>query len=149
MVDAKVTKPAFINVNGEVRVNGTATDNGAAFPLELMEQRIINPDFVPTRIGRRDIRADTFGGRVQNIVGGAGNLRPTGDSPSVEWRAIYTGLNEIEKQVAVAGQSRAMAWFSTNSNGGRFGMTISEFGETGGPGMGGCPAAGSTSIAIP
>ena len=114
-----------------------------------MEQRIINPDFTSTRIGRRDIRADTSGGRVENVPGGAGNLLRTGASPSDQWRAIYTGLNDAEKQFAVAGQSRAMAWLSTNGNGDRFGMTISEFGEVGGPGMGGCPAPGNTSIAIP
>ena len=149
VIDAKVTRPAFINPNGEVRVNGTASDNGAALPLAFMEQRIINPDFTSTRIGRRDIRADTSGGRVENVPGGAGNLLRTGASPSDQWRAIYTGLNDAEKQFAVAGQSRAMAWLSTNGNGDRFGMTISEFGEVGGPGMGGCPAPGNTSIAIP
>ena len=41
-----------------------------------------------------------------------------------------------------------MAWFSTNANGDRFGLTISEFGEVGGPGFGGCPSAGTAAIAI-
>jgi hypothetical protein len=149
VIDAKVTRAAFINANGEVRVNGTATDNGAALPLRFMEQRIINPDFAATRIDRRDIRADNTGGRVENVPGGAGNLLRTGGSTSDEWRAIYTGLNDAEKQLAVAGQSRAMAWLSTNGNGDRFGLTISEFGEVGGPGMGGCPGPGNASIAIP
>jgi hypothetical protein len=150
VIDAKVTKPAFITVNGEIRVNGTAkTETGEPMPLRLMEQRIINPDFAATRIGRRDIRADTSGGRVQNVPGGIGDLQRTGVSPSTEWRALYTGMNDAEKQLAVAGQSRAMAWLSTNANGDRFGMTISEFGEVGGPGISGCPAAGNTAIAIP
>lgn len=148
VIDAKVTKPAFINANGEIRVNGTAIKDGVPLPLRFMEQRIINPDFVNTRLGRRDIRADTNGGRVDNVPGGAGNLLRTGDNTSPEWRAVYTGLNDAEKQIAVAGQSRAMAWLSTNPNGDRFGLTISEFGEVGGPGMGGCPSAGSASIAI-
>jgi hypothetical protein len=149
VIDAKVTKPAFINTNGEIRVNGNAIKDGVPLPLRFMEQRIINPDFVNTRIGRRDIRADTNGGRVDNVPGGAGNLLRTGDNTSIEWRAVYTGLNDAEKQLALAGQSRAMAWLSTNGNGDRFGLTISEFGEVGGPGMGGCPSAGSASIAIP
>lgn len=149
VIDAKVTKPAFIAADGNIRVNGTATDNGVALPLRFMEQRIINPDFATTRIGRRDIRADTSGGRVENVPGGAGNLLRTGVSPSNEWRAIYTGLNATEKQLALAGQNRIMAWLSTNGNGDRFGLTISEFGEVGGPGMSGCPTSGNASIAIP
>jgi hypothetical protein len=150
VIDAKVAKPAFINADGNIRVNGNAaTVNGEPLALRFMEQRVINPDFADTRIDRRDIRADTSGGRVDNVPGGAGNLLRTGVSPSTEWRAIYTGLNDAEKQLAVAGQSRAMAWLSTNSNGDRFGLTISEYGETGGPGMGGCPAPGNASIAIP
>lgn len=149
VIDVKVVKPAFINANGEIRVNGTGTNNGEPLPLRLMEQRIINPDFNDTRIGRRDIRADTGGGRVENIRGATGTLLRTGAVPSTEWRAIYTGLNDAEKQLAIAGQSRAMAWLSTNGNGDRFGLTISEFGETGGPGMGGCPGPGDKAIAIP
>jgi hypothetical protein len=148
VIDARVTKPAFINNNGEIRVNGTAIKDGAPLPLRFMEQRIINPDFANTRIGRRDIRADTNGGRVDNVPGGAGNLLRTGDNTSNEWRAVYTGLSDAEKQLAIAGQSRAMAWLSTNANGDRFGLTISEFGEVGGPGMGGCPLPGSTQIPI-
>ena len=148
VMDAKVTKTATITAAGEVRVTGTASDNGAALPLGSMEQRIINPDFVATRIGRRDIRADTSGGRIGNVPNSAGSLLRT-NAASNEWQAIYTGLNDTEKQLAVAGQNRAMAWLSTNANGDRFGLTIFEFGEVGGPGMGGCPAPGSTAIAIP
>jgi len=42
-----------------------------------------------------------------------------------------------------------MAWHSTNPNGDRFGMTIFEAGEVGGPGMGGCPTTGNAAIPIP
>jgi hypothetical protein len=149
VIDTKVTKPAFIHSSGNVRIDGASSDNGVPLPLRFMEQRIINPDFKLTRIGRRDIRADINGGRVENVPGGAGNLVGVGDSLSSDWRATYIGLNEAEKQIAIAGQSRAMAWLSTNANGDRFGMTISEFGEVGGPGMGGCPTTGSNAIAIP
>jgi hypothetical protein len=153
VIDAAIAKPAFIATNAdgtrEVRVTGSASNNGVALPLGFMEQRIINPDFVNTRIGRRDIRADTSGGRVQNVPGGSGNLQRVGVSPSSDWRAVYKGLNDTEMQLAVAGQSRAMAWLSTNGNGDRFGLTISEYGEVGGPGMGGCPTAGDKAIAIP
>ena len=148
VIGAQVTRRTTVTSDGRVRVDGVAVDprNGAPFPLANVEQRIINPDFVDTRIGRRDIRADINGGRVDNIPGATGLLRQNGTAG--EWRALYTGLNTAEQQLAVAGQSRAMAWFSTNANGDRFGLTISEFGEIGGPGFGGCPASGSASIPI-
>jgi hypothetical protein len=148
VIDARVTRGAFLTSTGEVRINGTAVDaNGAPLPLNLMEQRVINPDFVGTRVGRRDIRADVTGGRVGDIPAARGNLLR--DAASNEWRAVYSGLNAAEQQVALAGQSRALAWLSTNANGDRFGLTIFEAGEIGGPGFGGCPAPGSASIALP
>jgi hypothetical protein len=148
VIGAQVTRRTTVTSDGRVRVDGVAVDprTGAPLPLANVEQRIINPDFVDTRIGRRDIRADINGGRVENIPGATGLLRQNGSAG--EWRVFYTGLNTAEQQLAVAGQSRAMAWFSTNANGDRFGMTISEFGEIGGPGFGGCPATGSAAIAI-
>jgi hypothetical protein len=76
-------------------------------------------------------------------------LLRTGGNTSSEWRAVYSGLSATEQQLAIAGQNRAMAWLSTNANGDRFGMTIYEAGEVGGPGFGGCPATGNASIAIP
>jgi hypothetical protein len=154
VIDTSITKTAFINNTNEVRINGIATTRDAAgatipLPLRFIEQRIINPDFVATRIGRRDIRADTAGGRVDNVPGGVGDLLRTGGNTSSEWRAVYSGLSATEQQLAIAGQNRAMAWLSTNANGDRFGMTIYEAGEVGGPGFGGCPATGNASIAIP
>ena len=148
VIDTRITKAAFITAAGGVRINGIAVDAvGAPLPLRLTEQRIIQPDFKNTRIGRRDIRADVDGGRVENIQGATGMLLRT-PGTAAEWHAIYTGLNLDEQQVAVKGQSRAMAWLSTNTNGDRYGMTIYEAGEVGGPGFSGCPATGSASIAI-
>ena len=147
VIGAQVTRRATVTSDGRVRVDGTAVDprNGLPFPLANVEQRIINPDFQNTRIGRRDIRADTAGGRTDNIPNGSGTLQANGPPG---WRAFYTGLLPAEQQLALAGQARAMAWFSTNANGDRFGLTISEFGEVGGPGFGGCPATGDATIPI-
>ena len=79
VINATVSRGAFINANGEVRVNGAAADaTGAPLALRFMEQRIINPDFANTRIGRRDIRADVNGGRVENVPGSSGSLLRTG-----------------------------------------------------------------------
>jgi hypothetical protein len=150
VVKTNITKPAFINNKIEVRVNGTAVDkDDKPLALNMMEQRIINPEFATTRIGRRDLRADINGGRAGNAPGVIGNLLRTGTATSNEWRAVYSGLTEAEAKLAKDGQSRIMAWLSTNGNGDRFGMTIYEAGEAGGPGMSGCPVAGSAAIPIP
>ena len=150
VIDTTIKKPAYVN-SGVVKVEGftltapDANNKQTAFPLRLTEQRIINPDFTTTRIGRRDIRADVNGGRVGNITGVTGTLTAKGNG---EWEAVYRGLLPNEQQLAVAGQSRAMAWHSADVTGNRFGMTIFEFGEVGGPGISGCPATGSASISI-
>jgi hypothetical protein len=110
MIDAKITRTAFVNANGNLRVNVTAVDaSGLPLALSFIEHHIINPDCVNTRIGRRDIRADINGGRVDNIPGTSGNLLRT-TTTDIPWRAIYRGLNATEQPLAVVGQSRAMAW---------------------------------------
>ena len=145
VINTSIAKTAYLALNGEVRVEGAAVDaSGVPIALDFIEQRIINPDFTTTRAGRRDIRADTKGGRV--VPGGTGFLWPTGAGG---WTAVYSGLNATEAQMAIAGDNRAMAWLSTNANGDRFGLTIFEAGAVGGPGLGGCPARGTASIAIP
>lgn len=150
VINARVINPAA-KVGAQVQVTGVAYDKlGNPLPLDFLEQRIINPDFTTTAIGRRDISADINGGRVQNVVGGSGNLlRTTGCvGASCGWTATYTGLDANEQNMAVAGQSRVLAWLNTFS-GVRSGITISEYGEVGGPGMGGCPARGNDAIAMP
>ena len=156
VIDTTVLKPAYVN-NGLVKVEGialtapNASGTRQAYPLRLTEQRIINPDFrntriePDTRIGRRDMRADINGGRVGTSGVGIGQLTARGGG---KWEAVYSGLNLTEQRLAVAGQTRAMAWLSTNATGDRFGMTIFEYGELGGPGIGGCPATGTASIPI-
>ena len=124
--------------------------SGSRIALNRLELRIVNPGFIGaqgSRIGKRDIRADTIGGRVENFPGGFGNLLQT-DMGS-DWKAIHSGLNPTEQQLAVAGHSRAMAWLATNANSDRFGMTIFEAGAVGGLGMGGCPSTGYASISLP
>lgn len=149
VINTRITKPAFINNNVEVRVTGVALDEtNAPFALNRTEQRIVNPDFTATRIGRRDIRADTTGVRVDSVPSILGTVQRAGVAGSGEWRAIYSGLTEAEAKIAKDGQSRAMAWYTTNPNGDRFGMTISEFGEVGGPGFGGCPGTGDALIPV-
>jgi len=142
-------KAPVINGAGNLQIDGTAANpDGTRIPLGQLEQRIIQPDFRGTtgsRIDRRDIRADSTGGRVDGVAGAAGNLRYTTGN---NWRAVYTGLNGTEEQLALEGQTRILSWLAANEAGDRFGITIYEVGEQGGPGMGGAPPAGAESLPI-
>jgi hypothetical protein len=112
-------------------------------PLSRMEQRIINPDMDPTEIGRRDIRAPSRPGPYTSSLTGPTDrtFRATyhfvtdGDTTAAEATAM--------RDLAAAGQMRALSWQVTDGDN-RQGLTISEFGELGGPGMGGCPLGPST-----
>jgi hypothetical protein len=122
-------------------VKGTAADASAPngrVPIERLEQRIINPDLDGTRIGRRDIRADSTGGRVENVPNGSGRLVYDGPT-STNWTATYRGLNNNEIRIALEGQVRILSWLATDSADERYGITIFEEDEADGPGFGGCP----------
>ena len=124
--------------DGTVVIKGKAQlANGSRIPLNRLEVRIINPDFEGTRIARRDIRADSAGGRVENIPGATGTLAY--DGTATTFTAVFRGLNADERLLAVEGQTRVMGWQQTTTAGDRLGMTIYEVGEVGGPGIGGCP----------
>ena len=109
------------------------------FPLGRMEQRIINPDLKETDVGRRDIRAPQRPGPYTST------LEPVG---TTGWRATYHFVTDGDttaaeatrmRDMAAEGQMRALSWERTVGDE-RQGLTISEFGELGGPGMSGCPA---------
>jgi hypothetical protein len=111
----------------------------AGFPLARMEQRIVAPDLKDTAVGRRDIRAPSRPGPYTSTLTG-----PT----STTWRATYHFVSggtttaaqaTAMRDIAAAGQMRALSWQVTDAAGNRQGLTISEFGELGGPGLGGCP----------
>ena len=111
----------------------------AGFPLSRIEQRIVAPDLNDTQVGRRDIRAPGRPGPYTSTLTG-----PT----STTWRATYHFVNDGDttlaqatemRDIAAAGQMRALSWQVTDGAGNRQGLTISEFGELGGPGLGGCP----------
>ncbi len=130
--DAEVTGSSVsgsrLTVTGHV-ASGINTD--------FLEQRIINPDMKddPT-IGRRDVRAVT-GGLVAAPRGNySSGLAVSGTSAT----ATYEFGSNATAELARAGGLRMMSWQNTDADGNRQGITISEFGELGGPGFGGCPA---------
>jgi hypothetical protein len=146
----------MVQTGTTIVVEGTFNEDPAsALPVinrDFLEQRIIQPDLVPI-IGKRDIRA----------VPGPLTAAPRGGySSSLEFpslghfKATYVFDTQQAADVAAAADlgERAMNWEVQDADGNRQGLTIAEFGEAGGPGMGGCPAgpadqtapAGSASV---
>lgn len=114
----------------------------AGYPLSRIEQRIVAPDLKDTAVGRRDVRATSTDQRPGPYTSSLVANGTTG------WRATYHFVSggtttaaqaTAMRDLAAAGQMRALSWQVTDANGNRQGLTISEFGELGGPGLGGCP----------
>ncbi|KAJ3147897.1 hypothetical protein HDU86_007635 [Geranomyces michiganensis] len=116
---------------------------GPSIPIANVESRIVNPALVDTIVGRRDVRA-TVGdyktqafargyrsGVVESTVGGVRRYIATYD-----FDPNGAGAVEVARTAAQGGGVRVMTWQAPA----RQGLTIAEFGEVGGPGMGGCPA---------
>ena len=107
-----------------------------------MEQRIINPDLVNTEIGRRDIRA-VPGPLTPAPKGGYSSALTFEGEPGqpATFTATYVFQDAANAVIASkSGGERAMSWQVEDADANRQGLTIAEFGEPGGPGMGGCPS---------
>lgn len=107
------------------------------FNTDNFEQRVVEPALRDTEIARRDIRA-LFGPPApdanNSYVSGVELTSPT------TWTATYVFQDASTAAIAdAAGGERAMTWQFTDPAANRQGLTIAEFGEPGGPGMGGCP----------
>ena len=146
--DSTVTQSPEVTAQADatgVRKVGSADlvidgQRSAGFPLARLEQRIVAPDLKDTQVGRRDVRAPSRPGPYTSTLTG-----PT----STTWRATYHFVSDGDttpaqatdmRDLAAAGQMRALSWQVTDAAGNRQGLTISEFGELGGPGFGGCPS---------
>jgi fibronectin type III domain protein/Fn3 domain-containing protein len=134
--DAYVTKSAYIPVG---KPNTLVVEGYVSPDLNRaqMEQRIINPDLVDTEIGKRDIRA-VPGPLTPAPKGGYSSaLTFEGDT----YTATYVFQDPANATIASkSGGERTMYWQVEDADANRQGLTIAEFGEPGGPGMGGCPA---------
>jgi hypothetical protein len=132
-----VTQDAFIPAGtpNTVIVKGFV---GPGVNPAQMEQRIINPDMVDTEIGKRDIRA-LPGPLTPAPKGGYSSaLTFEGDTFTATY-VFQDAANAALAADAPLGE-RAMSWQEEDADGNRQGLTIAEYGEAGGPGMGGCPA---------
>jgi hypothetical protein len=147
-IDAGDTIAANAYVTGDSQlvanaagVKDTLVVHGYAGPgvnQAQMEQRIIQPDLVDTEIGRRDIRA-VPGPLTPAPKGGySSSLTFEGD----QFTATYVFQDPANALIASKADlgERAMSWQVEDADGNRQGLTIAEYGEAGGPGMGGCPA---------
>ncbi|HYO39331.1 MAG TPA: Ig-like domain-containing protein [Nocardioidaceae bacterium] len=153
--NVEVTKPATkVDADGDgaeddIVAQGIAAnlDGTGRMNPSLVEQRVINPDLKDTTVGRRDVRA-IFGDGLADGVETLGEI--TWDSPAnaadPHWTATYLNLGEDIATLVEAGQSRMLAWERTDAADNRIGMTLWEYGELGGPGMGGCPATADYSV---
>ena len=136
---ATVVQDSYVTA-ASVRSGNTVTVKGHIGPgvnKDQMEQRVIEPALKNTSVGRRDVRAapgqlaqeDGYRSRVEFGVDGPDTFTAT---------YIFDELAAAEL-VAGAGGARSMAWQEQDADANRQGLTIAEFGELGGPGLGGCP----------
>ncbi|RJT74312.1 hypothetical protein D6T63_18725 [Arthrobacter cheniae] len=131
--DTYVTANSVLDGN-TVTVRGHV---GAGVNRAQMEQRVIDPALKDTSIGRRDVRA--VAGPLTADEGYSSSLEFGVDGPDTFTATYIFDETAAAELVANAGGARAMAWQEEDADANRQGLTIAEFGELGGPGMGGCP----------
>jgi hypothetical protein len=109
-----------------------------------LEQRVVNPDLTAL-VGRRDVRA---------LPGPLTPAPKGGYSSSLEFpaagRFLATYVFDDPKAAEITantGVERLLSWEVEDADANRQALTISEFGEAGGPGMGGCPLGPSDAVA--
>lgn len=132
VADTYVTEDMTLDGN-VITVNGHV---GPGVDPTRMEQRIINPDLKETDVGRRDIRA------VPGETTTEAAYTSTMVVSDTTFLATYTFVDPATAAIAAAADhgERAMSWQVQDADANRQGLTIAEYGEPGGPGMGGCPA---------
>jgi hypothetical protein len=110
---------------------------GAGVNPAQLEQRIIEPALKDTTVARRDIRA-VPGPLTPAPKGGySSSLVITGDTFTATYNFDDAATAKIAADAGLG--ERAMAWQFEDADANRQGLTIAEYGEPGGPGMGGCP----------
>jgi hypothetical protein len=94
-----------------------------------------------TQVGKRQVSA--FLGPITPAATGGYSSGLT--ATATTFTATYNFNLASSADLAAAGEMRAMAWMANDPAGNPLGLTISEFGLVGGPGMGGCPQGPSSS----
>ena len=130
------TAPPVIAPDGvTVTVAGFVGDGAKQSQIE---QRIVDPAFKDTAVGRRDVRAAP--GPLTAHEGYSSSLEFGVSGPNT-FTATYVFDNTDAANIAAAAGSgvQVTSWQLEDSAANRQGLTIAEFGEVGGPGLGGCP----------
>src|SRR3954452_23390539 len=162
--DAGDTTVADTFVTGDAVQDGnkvTVTGHvGADVKQDQMEQRIVEPALVDTAVGKRDVRAAP-GPMTPAAKGGySSSLEfPTTDTFVATYLfdadldpATAPTADDLQTAKTSANASlgeRAMSWQVEDADANRQQLTIAEYGEAGGPGMGGCPAGPADSNPTP
>jgi hypothetical protein len=146
--DTYVTASSVLSGDNTVTVKGRVAEG---VNKDQMEQRVIDPALKDTAVGRRDVRAAP--GPLTADDGYRSSLEFGLDGPNTFTGTYIFDEPAAAEIVANAGGARSMAWQEEDADANRQGLTIAEFGELGGPGMGGCPngplnsgPAGPTSV---
>lgn len=132
--DTYVTGSSVLTDGTTVTVKGRVA---AGVNKDQMEQRIIDPALKDTSVGRRDVRA--VSGPLTADDGYRSSLEFGLDGPETFTATYIFDEPAAADIVANAGGARSMAWQEEDADANRQGLTIAEYGELGGPGMGGCP----------
>ena len=139
VADAAVTEVQYVPGSTTVKEVGHL---GPGVNPGQLEQRIVNPGLRTTAIDRRDVRAVPGPLATAPLGGYASGLTVTGSTFTATYEFDDAA---IAAQVANGGGERLMPWQVQDADANRQGLTIAEFGELGGPGMGGCPNGPLTS----
>lgn len=133
---SSATASDMVQSGSTITVAGTF---GPGVDPSFLEQRIIQPDLVGTAVGKRDVRA--LPGPLTRAPRGGYSSGMDIDATAGTFLATYVfDTVELADITAAADLGeRAMNWQVQDADGNRQSLTISEFGEAGGPGMGGCP----------
>ncbi|MDQ1056464.1 hypothetical protein QFZ23_000365 [Arthrobacter globiformis] len=128
-------------VTGDAELSGSTVTVkghiGAGVNPAQLEQRIIEPALKDTTVARRDIRAIPGPLTPAPKGGYSSSLLVTGDTFTATYNFDDAANAEIAANAGLG--ERAMAWEFEDADANRQGLTIAEYGEPGGPGMGGCP----------
>ncbi len=140
VLDGFVTADAVL---GTTTLTGdTVTVTGHISPdviKDNTEQRIVEPALTATVVGRRDVRA-LPGPMTPAPKGGYSSGLEFNDADHTFTATYVFDDPALAKIAANAGLGeRLLSWEVVDAAGNRQGVTISEFGEVGGPGFGGCP----------
>jgi hypothetical protein len=141
-----IAQDAFVDADAAITTTTLNGDTvlvkghiGADVIKDNTEQRIVEPALTDTDVARRDVRA-VPGPLTRAPKGGYSSMLEFDDEKRTFLATyIFDDPNTAEIAANAGLGERLLSWQLTDADANRQGLTIAEFGEPGGPGMGGCP----------